>query len=70
VDAGNSTIPVYRATDWEPYEISIVPMGADAGALVRSQETPMSEPGLEGQEFRQAAADALLLRSGEADGLR
>lgn len=29
-------VPVYRAVDWEPQEISIVPIGADAGAGVRS----------------------------------
>jgi hypothetical protein len=28
--------PVYRAEDWEPYELSMVPIGADAGAGVRS----------------------------------
>lgn len=28
--------PVRLAVDWEPYEISMVPMGADAGARVRS----------------------------------
>lgn len=33
---GDDQIPVMRATDWEPYEISMVPMGADAGAGVRS----------------------------------
>ena len=27
--------PVRLATDWEPYEISMVPMGADSGARVR-----------------------------------
>ncbi len=31
-------IPVLRATDWEPVEISIVPAGADPTAQVRSQE--------------------------------
>jgi hypothetical protein len=36
-EGGEGQIPVYRATDWEPYEISMVPMGADAGAGVRSQ---------------------------------
>jgi HK97 family phage prohead protease len=29
-------IPVYRAVDWTPHEISMVPIGADAGAGVRS----------------------------------
>jgi hypothetical protein len=36
VEGGDEEIPVYRATDWEPYEISLVPMGADAGAGVRA----------------------------------
>jgi HK97 family phage prohead protease len=31
-------IPVYRAVDWTPHEISIVPVGADAGAGVRSEQ--------------------------------
>lgn len=35
-EGGESALPVYRATDWEPYEISMVPMGADAGAGVRA----------------------------------
>lgn len=30
--------PVYRATDWEPYEISFVPVPFDAGAQVRSAD--------------------------------
>jgi hypothetical protein len=37
VEGGEGQIPVYRATDWEPYELSIVPMGADAGAGVRAE---------------------------------
>jgi hypothetical protein len=28
--------PLYRAVDWEPHEISLVPIGADAGAGIRS----------------------------------
>lgn len=28
-------LPIYRVIDWEPYEISIVPVGADPGAGVR-----------------------------------
>lgn len=30
-------LPVYRAVDWTPMELSIVPIGADAGAQVRSE---------------------------------
>jgi hypothetical protein len=30
-------IPVFRAVDWTPHEISMVPIGADAGAGVRSE---------------------------------
>jgi hypothetical protein len=29
------SLPVRTAVDWEPFEISLVPMGADAGARVR-----------------------------------
>ena len=36
VEEEKGKIPVYRAVDWEPYEISLVPIGADAGAGVRS----------------------------------
>lgn len=35
-------IPVYRAVDWTPHEISIVPIGADAGAGVRSDKQRMN----------------------------
>lgn len=37
-DDRSEGLPVYRATDWEPMELSLVPIGADAGAGVRSQE--------------------------------
>ena len=36
VEGGDDTTPVYRAVDWEPYEISLVPINADAGAVTRS----------------------------------
>lgn len=36
VEGGDTTIPVFRAIDWEPYELSVVPMGADAGAGFRA----------------------------------
>ena len=36
-------VPVYLATDWEPTELSFVPIGADAGAGVRA-EAPGGAP--------------------------
>ena len=38
VEGGDGKIPVMRAVDWEPHEVSLVPIGADAGAGVRSAE--------------------------------
>ena len=36
-------VPVERAVDWEPYELSLVPIPADAGAQVRSEEPPATQ---------------------------
>jgi HK97 family phage prohead protease len=36
--AGDEKVPTYRAVDWQPFEISAVPMGADDGAGFRSEE--------------------------------
>jgi hypothetical protein len=36
--------PVRLATDWEPFEISMVPMGADVGARVRSSREVETNP--------------------------
>lgn len=38
------TTPVERAIDWEPYELSLVAIPADAGAQVRSEESPNMNP--------------------------
>lgn len=35
---------IYRAIDWEPYEISLVPIGADANAVVRSADPNAPQP--------------------------
>jgi len=37
-------IPVRQAIEWEPYEISMVPMGADAGARTRSSRDVETNP--------------------------
>lgn len=36
--------PVMLATDWEPFEISMVPVGADAGARTRSSKDIETNP--------------------------
>lgn len=38
VEGGDGVVPTYEAVDWEPYELSMVPIGADAGATVRSAQ--------------------------------
>jgi hypothetical protein len=43
-EGGDGQIPVYRATDWEPFEISAVPMGADDGAGFRTSEHSATNP--------------------------
>lgn len=39
-DERSEGLPIHRATDWEPMELSLVPIGADAGAGVRAGEQP------------------------------
>lgn len=41
IEDGADKVPVYRAVDWEPYELSVVPMGADDGAGFRSASTEL-----------------------------
>jgi hypothetical protein len=43
--AGNGNqLPVRRAVDWEPYEVSMVPIPADAGAKVRENRSAEINP--------------------------
>jgi HK97 family phage prohead protease len=44
VAGGDTEIPTYRAIDWEPYEISVVPMGADDGAGFRGSDARDPNP--------------------------
>lgn len=36
VEGGDASVPTFRATDWQPFEISAVAMGADDGAGFRN----------------------------------
>ncbi len=45
VEEGEESLPIYRASDWEPTEISLVPIGFDDGAKVRSAATPAEYKG-------------------------
>ncbi len=44
VEDSADKIPVYRVVDWEPYEISVTPMGQDAGAGFRSETHESTNP--------------------------
>jgi phage major head subunit gpT-like protein len=48
VEEVDDKLPTYRAVDWEPLELSLVPIGFDDGAKVRSAKTPAE---YEGQRF-------------------
>ncbi len=43
-DATSDGLPIYRAIDWEPVEISLVPIGADAGAGIRAEPQQRTYP--------------------------
>ncbi|GAB3464260.1 hypothetical protein GCM10027398_08560 [Azotobacter salinestris] len=45
VEEEDDKLPTYRATDWEPMELSIVPIGFDDGAKIRSAQTPADYQG-------------------------
>lgn len=51
-----SAVMVKRAVDWEPYEISFVPAGADAGATVRSPAASNANALVRARLRRQATA--------------
>lgn len=56
-----------RATDWEPHEISLVSVPADAGAIIRSRSSDMPEaPAIEDREESRSRAP----RPATVDGIR
>lgn len=42
--AKDNALPIRKAIDWEPYEISMVPVPADAGAKVRGEKPADTNP--------------------------
>ncbi|MBU2407939.1 MAG: Mu-like prophage major head subunit gpT family protein, partial [Gammaproteobacteria bacterium] len=48
VEEEDDKLPIYRAVDWEPMELSIVPIGFDDGAKIRSAKTAAD---YQGQRF-------------------
>lgn len=43
-NSADNEMPVRTAVDWEPYEVSMVPMPADNNAKVRSQDKTLAHP--------------------------
>jgi len=66
--------PVERAVDWEPYELSLVPIPADAGSQVRSEEPTPTKPqersmaDHQGAPAAEAAPDTAIETRAEARG--
>jgi hypothetical protein len=57
VTEGDDKIKTYRAVDWEPMEVSLVPIGFDAGAQVRSAENSPFTTIIESPSTRQPAVE-------------
>lgn len=45
IEAEDDKLPTYRAIDWEPLELSLVPIGFDDGAKTRNAENPAEYKG-------------------------
>lgn len=41
---GEADLPIYRATSWQPYELSLVPVGADQNTGTRSEPSEKNYP--------------------------
>lgn len=66
-EAGPGEVPLWRVVDWEPYEISAVPIPADPGAQIRgiqqmSKRSPATIPDGPLRDRRNAMVSAILSR--------
>ena len=55
-EGADGKLPVLRAVDWEPLELSAVPIPADPQAFSRAEESTMTEEIIERQEQQQRQA--------------
>lgn len=70
LDQKSGTGDRYRVTDWEPFEISLVPVPADASVGVgRSEFSPVEEPTMP-KSAADIAAEAEATRAAEAEATR
>ncbi len=67
VETGEAKIPTFRATDWQPYEISAVAMGADAGAGFRSADTNPNPCNFISQEITRMDPEEIKRLAAEAE---
>jgi HK97 family phage prohead protease len=67
IEERDGKVPLHRAIDWEPHEISAVPIPADAGAQIRS--TPNGDQSLNAVEIV-GQDDAALARGNNAARMR
>ncbi|VVP57173.1 prohead protease/major capsid protein fusion protein [Pseudomonas fluorescens] len=60
-DSADNVLPIYRAVDWEPFEVSFVPVGFDSAATVRELQACTRAADYKGQlhqtEFPTRQAD-------------
>ncbi len=59
VEKEDEKVPTRRATDWEPFELSAVPMGADAGAGFRGADQAPNPCRICGVKESRAMADPI-----------
>lgn len=63
-ESDDGSVPIWRVVDWEPLEISAVPVPADAGSMIRSEMAKREE-----DEKRLAPCEFIGLRDDSAAAL-